>query len=144
MEYIIELFFDLKKVKNITLTKEFLCDLALEYNCSMQYFIHEIDGHSRIIDTNTCIYYINFSEENFDNLINLIKLIKTNTFEIIENVFIDCIYEDGEASNIIYASPNYFRLLNTKYQEKIKIVKQFNEKNNYHKQIMKALNYKNK
>jgi hypothetical protein len=136
MEYIIEIFFDLKKVKNIISTKEFLRDLAYSSNCSMQYFIHEIDGHSRIIDNNTCIYYINFSEENFNNLINLIKIIKENTNDILKNIIIDCIYEDGEQNNMIYASQNYIRLINKSDQNKIKPI---NKQNTYHEQILNAL-----
>ena len=145
MEYVIELFFDLKKVKNITLTKELLIELAHNSNCSMQYFIHEVDGHSRIIDNNTCIYYINFSEENFNNLINMILIIRENKSDLFKNVIIDCIYEDGNEYNIIYASQNYIRLINKTNQEKIKLLNEFNKTNqlkltnNYHKQIIKAL-----
>jgi hypothetical protein len=146
MEYIIELFFDLKKVKNITLTKEILIDLAHNSNCSMQYFIHEVDGHSRIIDNNTCIYYINFSQENFNNLINLIQIIRENKSELFKNVIIDCIYEDGDDYNMIYSSQNYIRLINKTNQEKIKLINKFNKlnqsnlTNDYHKQILQALN----
>lgn len=144
MEFIIELFFDLKKIKNITLTKEFLTELAYNTNCSMKYFIHEIDGHSRIIDNNTCIYYMNYSEENFNNLINLITIIKENTDDLLKNVIIDCIYEDGETYNMIYASQNYIRLINKREQEKIKLINKENRENKkitneYHKQILKAL-----
>ena len=100
MEYIIELILDVKKINNITEVKDFLHDLAKRYNCSIEYFNHEIDGHKRIIDNNCYIYYINFDEENFNNLINLIKTIKIT--DLTKNVVIDCIYEDGESSNIIY------------------------------------------
>jgi len=145
MEYIIELIFDLKKVANITETKEFLRDLATELNCSMQYFIHEIDGHSRIIDNNICIHYINFNEEYFDNLISLIKIIKTKKFDILNYVNIDCIYEDGDSANIIYASPSYLKIIKTqglKINKNIRLDKNRDKNkanNNEHDLILKAL-----
>ena len=146
MEYVIELFFDLKKVNNITLTKELLIELAYNSNCSMQYFIHEVDGHSRIIDNNTCIYYINFSQENFNNLLNMIQIIRENKSELFKNVIIDCIYEDGEDNKMIYASQNYIKLINKTDQNKLKLLNNYNKLNQskldniYHKQILQALN----
>lgn len=146
MEYVIELFFDLKKVKNITLTKELLIELAHNSNCSMQYFIHEIDGHSRIIDNNTCIYYINFSQDNFNNLINMIQIIRENKSELFKNIIFDCIYEDGEDNKMIYASHNYIKLINKAHQDKLKLLNNYNKLNQskldnvYHKQILQALN----
>lgn len=143
MEYVIELFFDLKKVKNIALIKDLLVDLAHNCNCSMQYFIHEIDGHSRIIDNNTCIYYINFCEENFIYLINMIQIIRENKSELFKNIIIDCIYEDGESNQIIYASQNYIKSIDKNQQEKIKILNNFNKsniENIYHKKILEAIN----
>ena len=142
MEYIIELIFDLKKVANITETKELLRDLANEYNCSMQYFIHEIDGHSRIIDNNICIHYINFNEEYLDNLISLIKIIKTKKIDILHHVYIDSIYEDGEAANLIYASPSYLKIIKTQGFKKNKILKRDKDMDppkSEHKSILKAL-----
>lgn len=95
----IEISFDISKHSNITEQKKYLSNLAYQYNCISDYFIHEIEGHNTTIDRNDCIHVVEFIPS--ENIKNYLKEI------LQQKIKVDSIYSDDEDIRLIYASKNY-------------------------------------
>ena len=95
----IELSFDICKNANVTSIKRLLSTLAEKHNSETNYFIHEIEGHSTIIDRNDCVNIVEFEITDKINIINYIKDIIRIRF-----IKIDCIYQEDGRINIIYSN----------------------------------------
>ena len=98
----LELSFNVCKNSNVTSIKQLLSDLSEKHNSINSYFIHEMEGHSTIIDRHDCINIIEFDELDINNVINYIKDINRLNY-----IKIECIYQDEGVVNIIYASKKY-------------------------------------
>lgn len=98
----VEVSFNVCKNSNVTSIKQLLSDLSEKHNSINSYFIHEIEGHSTIIDNHDCINIIEFDEIDINNAINYIKDINKLNY-----IKIECIYQDKGVVNIIYASKKY-------------------------------------
>ena len=98
MTYSVELVMDMKKNKNIQATKDTIQYLAIENNCSFQYFQHETAGTGRHITDNICIHKIDFDENetgSFENLLEFIRQVLTPSNSI-KYTKIDNIYNDAK------------------------------------------------
>ena len=104
MTYSVELLLDLKKNKNIQVTKDILRNLAIENNCSFQYFQYEISGEGRQIKQNICIHKIDFDERDMEQegksemtaFDELLQFIKQMIMQPIKHLKIDNIYNDAK------------------------------------------------
>ena len=103
----IEVSFNICKQGNITNIKQLLSTIAEKYNSKTNYFIHEIEGHNRVIDCNDYVNIVEFESDNFTNIIEYLKSIIK-----IKVVKIDCIYYDEGVVNLIYASKKYLLVVN--------------------------------
>jgi hypothetical protein len=103
MGYTIEISFDITKHSNVSLLKEQITGLALDFDCDNYYYFYEMDGAIRI-PRNHCIIAVQFIEENLFQCADFIKTIKK-----IHDVHIECIYEDDILCKLIYASRYYLQ-----------------------------------
>ena len=63
MGYTIEISFDINKHSNVSMLKQQITSLALDFNCDHYYYFYEMEGQVRI-PTNHCIIAVHFLEEN--------------------------------------------------------------------------------
>jgi len=85
------------------------------FDCKMQYFIHEIEGKRHNIIYNDCIHTVIFESNDFENLINYIKLVRHEKL-----YYIECVYRDDLSCDILYVSPRYLKKLNKNSAKTIK------------------------
>jgi hypothetical protein len=105
MGLVIELAIDIQRNNGVTNIKKFLINLADHHNSSYHYFMHEIEGHKSIIDSNECIHVVDFdysTDDMKENIVKYIKLISKYKF-----IKIDCIYDDNGKIKIIHTSKKY-------------------------------------
>jgi hypothetical protein len=77
---------------------------AESFDCSMQYYMNEIEGIRHRINRNECVQVVLFEAEKEDNLISYIKYLRMNK----EN-YIECVYSDDGQCEILFASPKYIK-----------------------------------
>ena len=78
--------------------------VAERFDCSMQYYMNEIEGIRHRINRNECIHVVLFDAEHEEDVINYITYLRTNK----EN-YIECVYSDDGACEILFASPKYIK-----------------------------------
>ena len=98
MGYTLEISFDIRK--NSLSFKEELKYLAQSFNCETEYFIHEIEGRGKMIDRNSCVHIVTFSNENTSSILSLLRELKKNP------VYVECIYRDDNYK-FIHISSHY-------------------------------------
>lgn len=103
MGYTIEISFDILKHKDVSSLKERITGLALDLDCDHYYYFYETE-HFIQIPRNHCIIAVQFLENNLFQCADFIKKIKK-----IQNVHIECIYEDDILCKLIYASRYYLQ-----------------------------------
>lgn len=84
--------------------------VAESFDCSMQYYMNEIEGIRHRINRNECIQVVLFETDKSDELINYMKHLR----KFKEN-YIDCIYCDDGPSEILFASPKYIKKMDKSY-----------------------------
>ena len=110
MTYSVELVLDLKKNKNMQVTKDILWNLATENNCSFQYFQYETAGKGHKIKQNICIHIIDFDERDmefedeseFTTFDELLQFIRHITMRPIKYIKLDNIYNDDKPFYFIF------------------------------------------
>ena len=104
MSYAIELSINILKDHKNNMDLNDYEVLADRFKCDTQYFTYDLENISlRKIQTYS-IQVIIFEKENFDNFINFIYELRK-----LKRNYIECIYQDEVACNILYASPQYIR-----------------------------------
>ena len=98
MAYILEISFKNKNCNNY-LVKNEMEEILNKLNIVNYYFNYELDGNSKNIKNNNCVYTITCNEKEIELLKNIIKQKKY--------LIIDCIYENNFKSKILYASSYY-------------------------------------
>ena len=81
--------------------------LAERFKCDTQYFTYEFDNENCKKTKTNSIQVVIFEKENIDNFINFIYELRK-----LKRNYIECIYQDEIACNILYASPEYIRKMN--------------------------------
>jgi hypothetical protein len=116
MGYNIEVAIDVNKHPNLSETKKFVTDMALEMNCDHYYYIFDYQGNCKQV-RNHCIIVINYDDQYLFDCSKLMKKLKK-----IPDLHIECIYEDSIVCKLIYASKYY---LSTMERENVVKYNQF-------------------
>lgn len=109
--YNVEISIDLLRETTSSTIESVVKDVAKQYECNHIYSYSETDGTSKIPRYHYIIV-VNFSKDNFENLIHFIKYIKRYN-----KVHIECIYNDT-TSRLVYGSGYYLKTLG-KYNAKM-------------------------
>lgn len=120
MGYNIEISVNMLKETKFSEIEKDIRNIANFYGCYSLYINSEEDGTLKIPKYH-CIFFISFLDENFNNFIKFIKVMKKY-----KSAYIECIY-DNDISKLIYVSSSY---LKNNDKDLSKKYKQFiNEKN---------------
>ena len=133
MGYAIELSKYINKgnmVTNSSSLDKYITNIA--NNCDSQYSIHE-QSYNKKQQKICYIYVVIYSDNNFSDFINFIKLIKKG-----KKMYIDCIYQDDVKCDLIYASPNYLKKTDKNFTNTYKYNLSVNT-NQYNKKIYDAI-----
>jgi hypothetical protein len=104
MGYAIELSFDVRKQRSLVTTTEEREELAVQFGCEMQYFMHEIEGKGRRILRNDGIQVVLFREEDVDSLLEFIRVVRRD-----RSTYVECVYRDDCTCELLYAAPKYLQ-----------------------------------
>ena len=102
MGYAIELSFDIKKYSLSSEHLDKYRQCAKDLNCTMQYFMNEMEGFGKRTIRSDNIHVVNFEE--LENLLEFIKIMRREPRN-----YIECIYQDDISCDLLYASPKYIR-----------------------------------
>jgi len=105
MSYIVEVAFDVKKIKNIIPFKTELVDNSKKYNCEFFYLNHEMMGSNRKIYRNHYILTFHIPE-NDGNMYLFIKYLSS-----VRNLYIESIGFDNCKFKLMYASKKYLKFM---------------------------------
>lgn len=130
MGYNIEISLNLMKIQNSSEIKKNINDLAMEYNCNNFYILDDTDMYSKIKRIHS-IMVVNFLENELNNCIKFIRLIKKN-----KDCFIECIYDDN-ICKLIHASSYYLTCIN---KEKSRDYKKCIKDGDFNENEIKLLN----
>jgi len=136
MGYIVEISVNVMKETKYSDIEMYIQEIATYYNCSNIYVISEEDGTQKIPRYHNVITIV-FSEEQIENLIKFIKIIKNNRKGYVECIYNDLIYK------VIYASSYYLKNLTIETSNKYKKFinsKQFTENEN---KLLRVLTHPN-
>ena len=103
MSYIVELSFDIQKVKNIITFKNAIVKEALKYKCEFFYLNNEIMGNTKGNFKNHYVLTFHIPEED-ENMLDFIGVIKS-----IPDLNIESIGFDNCKFYLMYASRKYLR-----------------------------------
>jgi len=121
MGYNIEISVNLRKHSKFSEIESIIQENAELFGSESIYSISEEDGASKIPRYH-CIFIINFLDENIENFVKFIKIIKKNKLG-----YIECIYNNNICnSKLVYASSYY--LNNIDKEISIKYKKFINDK----------------
>ena len=113
MGYNIEISVNLLKETKFTEMEEMIEETAKFYNCESVYSFSEEDGTQKI-PRYSCVYVIHFFEDNFDNFIEFIRIMKNNC-----RGYIECVY-NNHMFKLIYASSYYLKNIDKDVSQKYK------------------------
>jgi S-adenosylmethionine:diacylglycerol 3-amino-3-carboxypropyl transferase len=136
MGFAIELAIDMNKHSDIVIRNKERRKLAEEYECEMQYFMHEIEGKKRRTQKNDSIQVVIFDNENFNNLLEFIKKIRID-----KKNYIECIYRDETSCDLLYASPSYLRKLDKNVSKAFKAKRKNTDLNDEELAIWEAIKF---
>lgn len=129
MAFTIELSLYKNKSQNVTLHNTTRREQAEHFNCKMQYFMHEIEGFRNNISENDCIQTVIFDIDEYDNMIEYMKLVRQEKIS-----YIECVYKDDNTCDILYVSPRYLKKLD---KNSVKLIKYNIKKNkDEHKDVI--------
>lgn len=123
MSYIVEVAFDVKKIKNIIPFKTEIVNNSKKYNCNFFYLNHEMMGSNRKIYRNHYILTFHIPE-NDENMLSFIRYLTS-----IKDLHIESIGFDNCQFKLMYASKKYLKFMD-EYCVK-KYLTDRNEKNLY-------------
>jgi hypothetical protein len=123
MGYSIEISVNIIKQQSLSSFKEILVEKSRNLNCERNYWFHELEYEGKKKYRNHLIGYFSFDYDNIINASIFINYIKT-----LNNVHIECIYEDDIKYKLLYVSSYYLKRMNKEYA---KIYKLNSRKKNY-------------
>jgi hypothetical protein len=112
MGYNIEVSFNMLKHNNVSELKRQITDYALELDCDHYYYLYELEGRCKF-PRNHCIIVVNFNDLQIFSCAQFLKTLKK-----MKDLYIECIYDDEVACNLLYASQYYLTTI-----EKDKVIK---------------------
>jgi hypothetical protein len=132
MGYNVEISVNMLKETHFSEFENTIEEIAQAYNCESFYSISEEDGTIKIPRYHS-VFVINFLNENFDNFIKFLRIIRSS-----KKGYIECIY-DQDINKLLYASSYH---LNKMGKEATKNYKNFIKNNNFtaqEKTVLKIL-----
>ena len=102
MGLVIEASINLTKTSKITAAKELLSQMAYDYNCNNEYFIHEVEGRQSTIERNECIHVVEFNTSEINR--KIVQYLKTILQKKLAKI--DTIYQDEGKIKVLYSSNN--------------------------------------
>lgn len=93
----IEIYYDVKKNKNITEIKSELNELGFTYGSEDNYFLHEMEGTRKTITKDLIVSIFLFNSNNLSNFIDFLKVIKRKKY-----LNINVIYYNNGTEKLIY------------------------------------------
>ena len=122
MGYNIDISFSMLKHNNVSELKQMISSLALDYNCEQYYYLYEMEGCCKV-PRNHCIIVVSFTDEEIFNCAIFVKQIRK-----LQDVYLECIYEDNHVCKLIYASKYYLRTVD---KDKVIIYNKFKRERRY-------------
>jgi hypothetical protein len=113
MGYYVEISFNMLKETHFSEFENTIVDIANSYNCESIYLISEEDGTIKIPRYH-CVFVIHFIDENFDNFIKFLRIIKHSKKGNIESIY------DNDIHKLLYASSYYLSKINKEASNKYK------------------------
>lgn len=93
----IEIYYDVKKNKNITEIKSELNEMGYTYGSEDNYFLHEMEGTRKTITKDIIISIFLFNSNNLSNFIDFLKAIKRKKY-----LNINVIYYNNGTEKLIF------------------------------------------
>jgi hypothetical protein len=113
MGYYVEISLNMLKETHFSEFENTIVDIANSYNCESIYLISEEDGTIKIPRYH-CVFVIHFIDENFDNFIKFLRIIKHSKKGNIESIY------DNDINKLLYASSYYLSKINKEASNKYK------------------------
>lgn len=110
MGYSIEISLNINKQQNSSSLREMLTEKAMNFNCEKNYWFHELDDGGKKKHRNHLIGCFSFDYNNIINANSFINYIKN-----INDIHLECIYEDDITYKLIYVSGYYLKRMNKEY-----------------------------
>jgi hypothetical protein len=105
MGYYVEISLNMLKETHFSEFENTIVDIANSYDCESIYLISEEDGTIKIPRYH-CVFVIHFIDENFDNFIKFLRIIKHSKKGNIESIY------DNDKHKLLYASSYYLSKIN--------------------------------
>ena len=134
MGYAIELSFDVRKRGSLVLEKQRRRRLATDYLCSIQYFMHEIEGHGKTTTRNDIVQVVIFETEKLEIFLDFVKAARRD-----REVHVECIYQDDCTCDLLYASPKYLKRIEKSFAKSYKKKLKTQERSEVESMVMNAL-----
>ena len=134
MGYAIELSFDVRKRGSLVLEKQRRRRLATDYLCSIQYFMHEIEGHGKTTTRNDIVQVVIFETEKLEGFLDFVKAARRD-----REVHVECIYQDDCTCDLLYASPKYLKRIEKSFAKSYKKKLKTQERSEVESMVMNAL-----
>ena len=107
MSYIIEVAFDVRKVRNIIKFKGDIVDKSKKYNCNFFYLNHEIMGTNRTVYRNHYILTFHIPEDD-KNMFNFIFYLRS-----LKGLYIESVGYDNCKFSLMYVLKKIFKIYGT-------------------------------
>ena len=134
MGYAIELSFDIRNSGSVVSQKQRRRQLATDYLCNIQYFMHEIEGYRKTTTRNDVVQVVIFETEKLENFLGFVKAVRKD-----REVHVECIYQDDRTCDLLYASPKYLRRIEKTFAKNYKNKLKTEERTEIELMVMNAL-----
>ena len=134
MGYAIELSFDIRNSGSVVSQKQRRRQLATDYLCNIQYFMHEIEGYRKTTTRNDVVQVVIFETEKLENFLGFVKAVRKD-----REVHVECIYQDDRTCDLLYASPKYLRRIEKTFAKNYKKKLKTEERTEIELMVMNAL-----
>jgi len=111
MGYNVEISINMLKETNFSEIESTIEGIAQNYNCESIYMVSEEDGTNKIPRYHS-VFIVHFIDENFENFIKFIRMIKSY-----KKGYIECIY-DNDIRKLLYASSYYLNNIDKEASKK--------------------------
>jgi hypothetical protein len=113
MGYNVEISVNVLKETNFSDFESSIEDIAKSYDCESFYSISEEDGTIKIPRYH-CVFVIHFIDENFDNFIKFLRIIRHSKKGYIESIY------NNDIHKLLYASSYYLNKIGKENSKKYK------------------------
>ena len=113
MGYNVEISVNMLKETNFSELESTIEDIANSYDCENFYLLSEEDGTIKIPRYHT-VFVIHFIDENFDNFIKFLRIIRHSKKGYIESIY------NSDIHKLLYASSYYLNKMDKEASKKYK------------------------